>query len=136
MAFLEISDFCSVEEYTRNRSLRIREGELETGGLYTYAMRLDHAERQAAKQAVRVERVVPKTGFVVVRFAFLDADLDTSYVTHENMNDGIIHGADDEMYMDYIKGVEYRVEEAYLRDYFEDQFGRVLDESSRLTATV
>ena len=136
MAFLEAADYCSIEEYNDHRESRILEAALEVDGLYTYMMRLKDSEKQAALQAVRVMAIRQKSGFVAVKFAFLDEDLEPDFISAEPMHQGIIRefkgiGS----FVDPDTNKKIALQEAYLRDYFEGQFGNFLVEASELGLT-
>lgn len=102
------------------------EDELEIGGLYTYMMQLTHEQYYAAKQPVRIEEISRKTGLVTVRFAFLDHDLLPEYEANEEIAHGIIRCNKDAVFTDLATGEDLSLTEAYIRDYFEEQFGDFL----------
>lgn len=136
MSFLEAADFCSIEEYATGRSSRMKESELETDGLYTYMMRLSHHEKQAAKQAVRIEEIVRQSGGVAVKFAFLDESLLPELSVTEGMQNGFILLKKDAVFVEYDTNNIFSINEAYLRDYFEEQFGEFLSQSSELQRVI
>jgi hypothetical protein len=133
MAFLEVASFCSLEEYNHNRELRIIESGIENNGLYTYMMRLIDDEKQAAMQAVRILGIKRATGLVAVKFAFLDNDLNTDFTVTEPMSQGFIQQFESNAYFLDDNGRGIKLQEAYLRDYFESQFGNLLTENSKLS---
>ncbi len=133
MAYLEIGSFCSIEEYNTYRCKRVMETDIEQGGLYTYMMRFDHAEKQAAKQPVRAEEIIRKAGKLSVRFAFLNEDLEPECVVEESVWDGIIACCVEVTFNSHETGDSYQLQEAYLRDYYEDQFGDMLTRSNELS---
>lgn len=135
MAFLEISDFCDVNEFTRHKPNRVLDGNLEVDGIYTVMMRLADDKKQAAKQAVKLEDISHKAGLVVIRFAFLDEDLVPHWETTEKISDGIIEGFEKTFVEDHETGHDYPIVEAYLRDYFNGQFHDMLDTEQLLTVS-
>jgi len=132
MGFLETGQLCSLEVYNNHRQERVAESDLEVDGLYVYMMYLDTSDRLAALQPARIESMQKVSGFVIVRFAFLDEDLIPSHIEDEAVNDGIVSVSENAVFAEYATGQDFPVQEAYLRDYFEEQFGQFLAEAREL----
>jgi len=131
MAFLETNDFCPLQEYFNYRENRIVESGLEPDHLYTYMMRLRGNEGLAACQTVRVDRFVRHSGFVAIKFLFLDEDLLTDHQDVEYMDNGLIetkHGK----FVSEDTGAEFLLAEAYLREYDDGQYDELLRQSNSL----
>lgn len=134
MAFMEENDFCSLEEYSRHREARTYSTSLELNGLYTAMTRLQGGSREAVKFAVRLENLAYHTGLASVRFAFLDDNLETTHSAGAFVReDGIVAAFDDGVHViDVSTNKNFSIRESYLRDYFDDQFGGILEQSSAL----
>jgi hypothetical protein len=127
MAAMGPDGFCSLEEYLNNRDARLREDELCVGSLCSYMMRLNDQKIQAAKQIVRIENIIPKSDIVVVQLAWLNEDLDTSERYTDAIADGFVIDFEGDGSLNDIP-----IQEAYLCDYFQDEFGELLRQASRL----
>jgi hypothetical protein len=133
MAFLETGIFCAAEEYARGLSHRVNETQLQTNDLYTMLLRLDSEEKAAAKLAVRPLEIASKMGFAVVRFTFLDPNLNPTYETKETVANGLIAKVQGVVVTNAYTGEKFAVNQAYFKDYFDDQFGNTLAESDALS---
>lgn len=133
MAFLETGTFCSAEEYAANSHRRVVEAQLQKDELYMMNMRLERGAREAAKLAVRTVSVAQKSGLALVRFVFLDDELNPTVETYETMSDGFISRVRGAVIVDPQAEEEFAVTQAYFRDYFEDQFGGALANSEQLS---
>lgn len=129
MAFLEVSDFCSIEEYKSNLSNRADENQLRPDELFTLMLRLIDAKREAAKQPVKIQKVTEKGGIFAVRFAVLDDNLEPYAEVVQPMRDGVIDKFDNCKFIDSKTHVQYDMRDGYFRDYFQDQFGGFLQVS-------
>jgi hypothetical protein len=99
-------------------------------------LRLDTEEREATKLAIRPYEVRTRTsGMAIIKFAFLTPNLEPELEVQETMRDGLINPVNQATVIDYVKGLEYEPTEAYLKDYFDDQFGDFLSESYALTTS-
>ena len=136
MSFVEIGNYCSIGEYKNSISLRALEGELESDGLYTMMMRLGDDERKAAKQTVRVEEVSRNTGLVAVKFAFLKEDLTSDWSAIETIHNGLINGFEETEFWDSDEGPTFCIEEAYFKDYVEEQYIKLLDANQKIGVSV
>jgi hypothetical protein len=136
MAFLDKADFCSLDDYLLHREHRVSESDLQVNGLYMYMMRFPAAFEKGAMQPMRAEAVQRRAGIAVVRFALLNNDLTTDITVQENMMNGLIEPRTGADFIDERKDKVYPIEEAYLRDYFEYQFGPLLSEQSKLSSSV
>lgn len=128
MAFLEAGYFCSAEEYRRDVENRVNESEVRTDEVYALAALLKSTTREAAKVPVRLS--APVDGLVEV--VFLDDDLQPEVTFNGAMYDGmlsIVHGR----IIDGDTNRGHVIKEAFLKDYFEDQFGDMLAESRSLS---
>ncbi len=134
MAFLEISDFCELEEYRNNIHRRAVESELQVDEIYTLMMQLEDSKNQAAKQVVMIEKVSRDCGLVAVRFAFLDEDLNAEDSVVEKMSDGLIEGFDEGVFVDLDADRVFNVKQGYLRDYFDDEFGGFMRATESLSS--
>lgn len=124
MPFLDLSDFCGYEEYSSGLGSRANEANICPDDLFMLMMALRDSQKEAAKQAVKVVEIAPNAGIAAVKFAFLDDDLEPYYATKEKMISGLFLPFEDASFYDYDDGEqEYKVTEAYLKDYFDDQFG-------------
>lgn len=129
MAFLDETDFCSAEIYARHRDERILEGDLQTGELYTYMMLVPSHEQGAASQTVRLENKKLMSGLTLVRFAFLDDNLMVNSRFDESIRNGlVVEFGGEGVFLDEPTGSYFKIEEAYLRDYFDLHFGEVMRE--------
>lgn len=133
MAFLETGIFCSGEEYARGVPNRIHEGQLREEDIYTLCLHLESEKRQATKMAVRTLKIVQKTGFAVIKFAFLDPDLNSRIKTTETIADGLINKLQGACMVDTTTQEKFVVDQAYFKDYFEDQFGSILAKGNEVS---
>lgn len=129
MAFLEDGIFCSAEEYVRDRERRIDEVDLRVEDLYAMAVLLDSSKREAAKLAVRL---LAKSNSIV-EVAFLDSDFNTLFSKQQPITDGLMHDFATTVVQDRENGGAYPIQQAFLKDYFDDQFGTILSESMSLS---
>lgn len=136
MPYLEETSFCEIYEYKRGLGNRILETNLRKDDLYMLMLKLDDSEKEAAKQAVRVNQVgrLKKSGIAAVRFAFLNNSLETTITTTEKINDGILHGFENVVFRSR-GGKMFDIDEAYFKDYFDDQFGLLLEVSSAVSVS-
>ncbi len=131
MAFLENGAFCSLEEYADSIHRRANETQLQPGELYTLMMRLEQGEREAAKKPIRTIEIAQKTGLTVLKFVFLNNNLETELETKRIIRDGFM--ATKLLCMkDPATGQKFPVQQGYLKDYFDDQFGSFLATADRL----
>jgi hypothetical protein len=73
-------------------------------------------------------------GMVLVKFAFLDQELNTiGEIGPEPLRDGRITEPDAQGLVDWRNRKVYEIEEGYLKDYFEDQFNEVLETEKELS---
>jgi hypothetical protein len=128
MAFLEEAQFCGAEEYNTGVSKRITALELRQEDFYMMMFRLKGDQREAAKLAVKMLKVARPAGITVVKFAVVDTELKEGYVATEKLTDDFVAGAETIAVRDREFGGVYNVSEAYFKDYFEDQFGDMLEE--------
>lgn len=133
MAFLETGYFCVAEEYTRGLPHRISDAQLKTDELYSLYMRLDDEKKQAAKLAVRTLEVAGKAGFVAVKFAFLDRDLNPTVETKEIVSGGFINEVQGAVITDPTTEERYAISQAYFKDYFDEQLEQLLAQSNSLS---
>ncbi len=133
MAFLEIPDFCELEEYRNNIHRRAVESELQVDEIYTLMMQLEDSKNQAAKQVVMIEKVSRNCGLVAVRFSFLDEDLKPEDSVLEKMSNGFIESFDEGIFVDLDENKEFNVKQGYFRDYFDDQFGDFMETAGSLS---
>lgn len=134
MAFLESGVFCTAEEYQRGLSHRVDEGQLQVDDIYTMFLLLDSVEREATKLAVRPREILKKEGLIIVRFAFLDKELNIQHEGKEVMQDGLITNVRETIVVDNERSKKYGAAQAYLKDYFDEQFGHLLSESDCVSA--
>ena len=118
MAFLEEADYCSLEEYTNHIDNRAVESELKPNDLFMLMMRLKDARSEAAKAAIKIEKISEGSGLVAVKFAFLDEDLNPTSSATEKMSSGIIRNFEDSIFVDEEISKEFNIAEGYLRDYY------------------
>lgn len=129
MAFLENGIFCSAEEYKRDKERRLGEADLRIEDLYAMALLLDSNKREAAKIAVRL---LAKSNSLI-EVAFLDKEFNTLFTAEQAITDGLMHDFTDTTVHDNANGGSYPIQQAFLKDYFEDQFGSILSESMSLS---
>lgn len=127
--------FCSAEEYAAHLHRRVTEAQLRRDELYMMNMRLESSVREAAKLAVRTISVTHKRGLALVRFAFLDDELNPTVETRETMADGFISRVNGAVIVDRQAEERLAVTQAYFRDYFDDQFGGALAASEHLSVS-
>ena len=132
MAFLETGKFCTQTEYFNHIGNRLHESQLKVGELGVMMLRLSSEKREAAKKPVRIIEVQEKTGLAVVRFALLDDNLDTQADTTETVANGLIDGVKGAHMIDPKDETRLPIRQAYVRDYFEEQFGGALREEEAL----
>ncbi len=137
MAFLETGTFVSADEYYDSIHTRVDEREVRPDDLYMMLLRLASHDRayEAAKWPVRMEEVVRKSSLAVVRFTFLDDNLEPKHETRETMQNGLIGHVEGTIFTTPQSTEEIPVTQAYLKDYFEDQFGPMLEVGFGLTIT-
>lgn len=128
MAFLESNLFCSAEEYRRDREKRVNEASIQPDQVYSLNALLLTDTREAAKLPVKL--TVPIEHLVKVTFLSRELLPVSSFETA--MFDGMmsipkarIREADSD--------ATHPIQEAFLKDYFEDQFGGFLEESFGLS---
>jgi len=136
MAFIESGAFCRREEYSNGLIRRIHETQLQNGELYMIMMSLDGEKREAAKKAARLLEIAPKTGLAVVKFAFLSNELAPELEMTQTVEDGLINDSKNILMVDTTLQEKFPVAQAYFKDYFDDQFGNVLAESSSLSLVI
>lgn len=130
MAFLETGAFCSLEEYRRSLPKRINEAHLQRDELYTMMVGLKGSRHEAARKPIRMLEVASKMGIVTVQFAFLDDDLNLEIEADEKISDGLINMED--WMIPYGPKLCIVMGEAYLKDYYDDQFSRMLVDADQL----
>lgn len=135
MAYLESGIFCSAAEYEKGLQRRVNGPELRMGDLYTMVMRLKSEKREASKLAVRALQVEQKVGLTVVQFAFVDHGMQPIHESEAQMVDGIMPQLQNTVVRDRKTQSAYQVGQAYLKDYFEDQFEGILVQSDQLSLT-
>ena len=129
MAFLEHGMFCSAEEYSRDKERRVLEGSLRINDIYSMAVRLDSTAREAAKLAIRL---VDKKE-TILSCMILDSDLNPMFGFDHAMNDGLM-APNDLVVVDVEAGRrEFSATQAFLKDYFDDQFDSILDKTIGLS---
>lgn len=98
-------------------------------------MRLQGGEKQAAKLAVRIENIALHIGLASVSFAFLDENLEAIHSGRAFVReDGIIAAFDNTNVTDPVTSKNFPIKESYLRDYFDEQFGGILEKTTCLRA--
>lgn len=136
MAFFEVGQFCEIDEYIRGIEERIHEDELRCGEYYNLMMRLAGNRREsAAKQAIQVERVSKYSGLVAVKFAFLDEDMQPTWLAHERMRQGLIGPFASAVFVANSDGAEFGIQQGYMKDYSADEFGDALAAFTELSLT-
>jgi hypothetical protein len=135
MAYMESSAFCSLDEYEQGLDRRVHESDIRIDELYTFALRLDSDEREVAKLATRPLAAERSVGMAVVRFSLLDADLNPRAEGTAEITNGIANKVIDVAVKDPRSGNTFTILQGYFRDYFEDQFGGILERSNELTLT-
>ncbi len=133
MAYLENGIFCSVNEYEAGVERRVHETALEADELYTLALRLENSSNKAAKIAARPFDVIQVTGKAVVGLAMLDTKLNPQAMATVDIVDGFARDILGVHVMDTASGDRYEILEGYLKDYFEDQFRNLLEQSEELS---
>jgi hypothetical protein len=132
MPYLEETNFCAIQEYTKGFFSRVLETSVQLDEIYTLMMRLDKDER-AAHSPIRMIDARAKTGMSVVRFALLDKDLNPRTERVQAMVDGLIIDNEGSLTVyDSSKNIGYIAKQAYLKDYNDDQFGNLLVNSREL----
>ena len=126
MAFIEPPDFCAFEEYRSGLNSRLHESQLQNAELYMLMMSLKSATKEAAKTPVRMLNIADKSGIAVVHFAFLDNELSPVTESNQALVDGLLSDFGEYKIRDPATKESFRVHTAYLKDYFEDQFGGAL----------
>ena len=126
MAFIEPADFCGFEEYRSGLSRRLHESQLQNNELYMLMMSLKSTTREAARTPIRLLNIADKSGIAVVHFAFLDSELNPVTESSQNLADGLLSDFGEYKIRDPATKESFRVHTAYLKDYFEDQFGGTL----------
>lgn len=132
MAFLENGIFCSAAEYERDKERRILQGSLREQDIYSMVLRLDSAKREAAKLAIRLNAQDEN----ILKGVFLDAKLEPVVEFERAMNDGIITATGLQIRDVAGGGDILPATQAFLKDYFEDQFGGILEKSRGLSVGV
>ncbi len=135
MAFIEGADFCGLQEYFSGFDLRVLESDITKDELYTLMLRLD-AHDKAARWPIRMIDVREQNaGFIAIRYALLDDDLNPRTERIQAVSNGILQGEQGSLdFKDPNTQVAYEVTQAYLKDYFDDQFGDCLLDARELTA--
>ena len=137
MAFLEVGTFVSADEYYDGIHTRVDERQVRPDDLYMMLLRLASRDRahEAAKWPVRMDEVVRKSGLAVVRFTFLDENLEPEHETRETMQSGLIGHMEGTIFTTPHSEEPIPVTQAYLKDYYDDQFGPMLEVGFGLTVT-
>lgn len=130
MAFLDEGSMCSVSEYHARRSSRTNDQDVKPGELYMLMMLL-HNET-AAKLPLRMLEVRQESGAYAVKFTFLNNALEPTLKAESTLSDGFVQPPEGVEIENRVSKERGEIVEAYLRDYFDDQFGLALSRSEGL----
>lgn len=133
MAFLEKPIFCSVSEYKNGQPNRALEHDLQKDELYMVNLRLRGEKREAAKVPARLGEIEREAGVIAVRFSLLDSNLEPVGQAYESVSDGYMSAIQGISIRDVTNDTKYKIAQAYFMDYFDDQFGDVLEQSRGLS---
>lgn len=126
MSLVESPSFCSEREYKQNRSLRMDELSIRPDELYLLYMRLDSDEHEAAKFPSQTLRVAKKAGVAVVRFSFLDEQLEVEHTTSGRMSAGYIDEVSDTIIINLASLDEYEPYDFYFKDFIAEGVEQML----------
>jgi hypothetical protein len=138
MAFLETGTFISLETYHDEIHHRVIERDVRKDDLYMMFMRLasHDRKREAAKKPIRMEEIRRDTGLAAIRFTILSDKLKDEVTTHETMQNGLVNQMDGATIIHPEDNTRrLPITQAFLKDYFDDQFGDMLDTAAMLEAS-